>query len=274
MNFDKNLVLQYEECLPMIDYLVFRRCPPTWRLKEHFVENCDITYLVKGSAQYTINGKTYEVSGSEGDLVCVSEDDVKAATTDPQNPMECFSVNFVMKNSKGETMRLPFPPVSRIGKNKDIIYLFHELIFTWTDKQQGYTIKARGLLWLILHHLFELTIYNTDTSDDDWRIKKVTRYISKHYADRISVRKMADMTGLTTVYFGALFKRTTGLTMNQYLMKIRISNAKSMLQTGEYRVNEVAEYCGFANIAHFFKHFKAIMGEAPSSCIPGRSIRF
>jgi AraC-like DNA-binding protein len=273
MNFDNKLLLQWEECLPSIEYLVFRKCPPAWRLKEHFVDDCDITYVIKGNAQYTINGRKYEVSGSSGDLLCMSSDDTKAACTNPKNPMVCFSVNFVMKNSKGEAMRLPFPPVSRIGQNKDIIHLFHELIFTWTDRQQGYTIKARSLLWLILHHIFELTIYNTDSPGDDYRITKVTRYISQHYAERISVKQMADMVHLNPVYFGVLFKQVTGITMNQHLMKIRVRNAESILQTGEYKVIEVAEHCGFANIAHFFKHFKAITGEAPSSYIPGRGIR-
>jgi hypothetical protein len=107
MNFDKNLLLQYEECMPKINYLVFRKCPSTWHLNENVVNNCGITYLIKGSAQYTVNGTQYDVSEGENDLICMSSDDVKEAVTDFQILMGCFRINFAMKNSKGEEVSPP-----------------------------------------------------------------------------------------------------------------------------------------------------------------------
>ncbi|GHV70129.1 hypothetical protein AGMMS49928_16660 [Spirochaetia bacterium] len=66
---------------------------------------------------------------------------------------------------------------------------------------------------MILHRLFELLVYNIDSSADNSRIKKTIRYIADHYPEKITVKAMASMTGLQTNYFNAIFKQKTGLSI-------------------------------------------------------------
>ncbi|GHU58207.1 hypothetical protein FACS189444_1510 [Spirochaetia bacterium] len=258
-----------EDIAPDINYLVFRKCTPSWRLKEHFVENCDITYIIKGGARYTINGVVHELS--PGSLICLSEGNRKAAITWPDRLMNCFSVNFSLKNNKNGDDQFPFPAVSDIGIQKDIIDMFNELVYAWVDRQPGYIIKTRGLLLLVLHRFLELTVFSDRMSAKDYRVQKTTRYIAKHYAEKIMVKDMARMAGLNTVYFGALFAQETGLTLNQYVNRMRVKNAENLLRSGEYTVADAAEHCGYADVFHFYKQFKAVMGIPPSHCIPKRA---
>jgi YesN/AraC family two-component response regulator len=151
---------------------------------------------------------------------------------------------------------------------KDLTHLFHELIFAWIDRQNGYILKTRAFFMLILHRIFEILLEETDTPVGDFRILKVIRHIKTHYAENITVKEMASLTNLNTVYFGALFKQKTGMTLNQYLIMIRFRNAKTMLQGGAYKVSEAAGHCGYKDIIHFSKQFKRIYGFPPSECIP------
>jgi AraC-like DNA-binding protein len=258
--------LMNEDFLPDIQYLVFRKTTPRWNLKEHFVSDCDITYLIKGNARYTVNGVPHRVSA--GDVVCFSEGDLKAAATNPDSPMECLSVNCKLRRSDGAELRLPFPSVSHIGQQQDVVHLFHELIYVWFDRQPGYIIKARGLMLLIIHRFFELTGVHDESAVRDYRVNKIARYIIAHYAERILVRDMARMAGLNAVYLGALFKQETGKTLNQYVIQARVRNAEAMLRSGEHTVAETAALCGYADVFHFYKQFKAITGNAPSRCLP------
>jgi transcriptional regulator GlxA family with amidase domain len=41
-----------------------------------------------------------------------------------------------------------------------------------------------------------------------------------------------------------------------------------MLQSVNYKIHEVAEQCGFSDVVHFYKSFKAIRGFPPSRCKP------
>ncbi|MDR2071045.1 MAG: AraC family transcriptional regulator, partial [Treponema sp.] len=251
---------------PDIEYVVYRECTPAWHLPEHKFPLCDTTYIIKGSARYTIDGNVYNVSS--GDLLCLPPGTVRAGVTFPDRLMHCFSVNFHLHDSKGAPVRLPFPIVRHIGSKEDIIHLLHELSNTWLDRQPGSRIKLRGLFLLVLHRFFELIVYNKDSSDVDFRVAKVIRYLTSHYAEKNSVRMMADMVKLNPHYFGALFKQETGLSLNRYIIRVRVRKAENLLSTGEYKVGDVAEVCGFTDVTHFYRQFKEIMGYPPSGCIP------
>ncbi|MDR3173476.1 MAG: AraC family transcriptional regulator [Treponema sp.] len=136
------------------------------------------------------------------------------------------------------------------------------------DRQPGYGIKYRGILLLILHRLLELTVYNTPISGGDYRVQRIIRYIARHYAEKLRVKKLAALAGLNTAYFGVLFKQVTGFTVNRYIAMIRIQNAKNLLQSGGCRVAEAAEACGYQDMFHFYKQFKAITGVAPPAISP------
>ena len=259
----------YTDITPEIAYHVFRKCNPDWRLVKNRVNDHDITYIIKGNARYIINGIIHELK--PGDLLYLTEGDIKEAITYPHNLMQCFAINFnfrqKIKKSNPKKDNL-FPMVNHIGIRQDIIDLFRELTISWTEQQNGYIIKTQALLMLILHRLMEIIIFDVDSEPGDYRINKTIRYISMHYYEKLTVKSLAQQTGLDIDYFGRLFKRETGMTVHQYIAKIRVRNAENMLQSGNYKVQEVAQQCGFSDTFHFYKLFRALRGFPPSRCIP------
>ncbi|MCL2186538.1 MAG: AraC family transcriptional regulator [Treponema sp.] len=251
-----------QEFTPIIYYYVFRKCNKGWHLREHRVEHHDITYIIKGNARYTINGVAHELG--PGDLIYLTEKDFKEAVTYPQNLMQCFSINFYFKKPGG----ILLPTINHIGLRKDIIDLFKELTISWIEQQNGYIIKTTALLMLIINRLMEIIIYDKDLETIDYRVNKIIRYISIHYPEKLTVKGLSHQFNIGTNYIGYLFKRETGMTVHQYIAKIRIRNAENMLQSGNYRIQEVAEHCGFSDKFHFYKLFKTLRGFAPSKCIP------
>jgi AraC-like DNA-binding protein len=253
-----------------INYFVFRKCSPLWRLKKCLVTPPhEITYVIKGEARYTVNGVTRDVSA--GDLLCLHAGHEKDAVTFPDRLMQCFSIDFTATGMNGETVTLPFPMVNHIGLRDDIVRFFHDLNYTWTDRRPGYTIKSRGLLLMILHRFLELAVYGNESDVKDHRIENVIRYIARHYSERLTVEKLAAMVDLNAAYFGSLFSRETGTSVNHYIARIRIRNAENILRSGAYRVRDVAEQCGYSDMYHFYKHFKALTGLPPSKFIPRKA---
>jgi AraC-like DNA-binding protein len=256
----------FDDFVPKIFSQVFRKCPPDWRVRHHFVDDNDITYIIEGKARYTINGTVHNLG--PGDLLCLTDGTEKEAITFPHDLMHCFSVNFSSLYPGSQSSLPSFPLVSHIGLRQDLIELFRELTLSWTNQQEGYIVKARALLMLILHRLSEILIFNVDSKAGDYRINKATQAIALHYPDRLTVKGLASQVQLDEVYFGHLFKRETGMTVHQYIMRTRIRNAENMLQTGNYKVCDVADHCGFSDVVHFYKSFRALRGFPPSRCIP------
>jgi AraC-like DNA-binding protein len=271
---DKSLSPEIETLVvPYITYANYRECTRDWFMPRQALPSgvWDLTYVVAGNALYMINGIKYEVGG--GDLLCMPAGCMRSSATHYDNPMRCFSVNFELKNLRGEYGSLPFPIVSHIGYKKNIERTFRELIFTWRDKQPGYIIKSAGLFLLIASEFMEqgAKLGVAGGGGDDYRIKKVIDYIESHYAEKLTVKEMSGMVGLNSAYFGELFKQETGCTMNRYVMRLRIRKAEQMLRSGEYQVKDAAKYCGYPDIHYFYKHFKMIVGISPSQSIPKRA---
>jgi len=254
-----------DDFIPNIIYNVFRKCNPDWRIRSNPVDNYDLTYVIKGNARYTIDGSVYELG--PGDLLFLTDGVEKEAVTYPKKLMQCFSVNFSALYPSAKFRPPSFPQVNHIGIRRDLIDLFRELTASWSERQEGYVMKSRALLMLILNRLREILLYKTDTADD-YRINKITRYITMHYSDKLTVKGLAELVNLNKAYLGYLFKQQTGVSIYKYIRQIRVQNAENMLLSGNYKVQEVAEQCGFSDAIHFYKLFREIRGYAPSRCKP------
>jgi AraC-like DNA-binding protein len=255
-----------EKLVPVVDYVAYRECTSQWHVERKQYPRWSFCYILKGMGKFILNGVHYE--GKQGNILCVPKNYMREAWTFPDQLMRCYSVEFDLQDLQGREAELPFPIMNNIGICKDLIYFFEELAYVWTESQPGYALKSRGITSLIIHRLFELLVYQSNIKVMDTRIKKVTRYIMKHYAEEITIKKMAAQVNLNEVYFGNLFKRELGLCLHEYLMRIRIKNAENMLRSGEYKVMQVAELCGYPDVFYFDRLFKKVTGKPPSSCIP------
>jgi len=250
---------------PNIFYFIHRECTPTWKLDENTTGSLNITYVTKGTANYVINNEIYNVSA--GDLLCLPSRTVRSAETSTDDLMACYSVDFNLFDVQGKPVSSPFPMIHRIGIHPDIINLYNELSYVLLNKNPGHKIKMCGLFMIILYRYYELTVCNAKPSVTDPRIYKSIRFISQNCFRKITTKELADNVNLNPVYFGALFKKETGVSVNGYIVRIRMNHAENMLKSGEYTINETAEHCGYSDVLYFRKHFKLTMGYPPSQCL-------
>ncbi|HWT26361.1 MAG TPA: AraC family transcriptional regulator [Mobilitalea sp.] len=254
-----------------VDYYNHRVSTPSWNISDSIIDFVDVTYIINGQAEYYINEKKYLVS--TGDLLCIPAGSRRSAVTYPDALIESYCVNGIMRNIDGENISIPLPLLCNIGYQKDIVALYNDLNTVWRLREPGYILKARAIYMMILHRYFQLIVYQKDTNTIDSRIKKVLHYISNHYNEPLSVQKMAEQVNLSDMYFGNLFKQETGMAFHKFLTSIRMNRAEDMLYSGEYKVNEIADACGFTDAFYFSKLFKENRGFAPSNAIKSGKCR-
>ena len=68
-----------------------------------------------------------------------------------------------------------------------------------------------------------------------------------------------------------LFRQEYGLSPKQYLTRVRMDNARALLQAGLFSVKQVAQRCGYSNEKTFATAFKACTGLTPSQYAAGRT---
>lgn len=253
--------LEYEDQLiPQIFLFVERKCFPDWNIKKTKIDFHDLTFVVSGKACYYLNDQKLHVQA--GDLLYIPEGSFREAHTFEDEPMHCYPFNFHWAAPYNH-VHLPFPPIMKNMLTKEILDYITEFKQVWMNQQPFYTFQARALFELILHRLLAKH-HMLSENMIDLRIKRATFYITEHYSENITVQALADQANLNPVYFGKLFKESTGSTFKEYLNRIRINNAEMMLSSGDFNVSEAAERCGFHDISYFSSLFKLMKGYPPS----------
>jgi AraC family transcriptional regulator len=70
---------------------------------------------------------------------------------------------------------------------------------------------------------------------------------------------------MSTFHFAREFKRATGTTPHQYVVKLRVERAKQLLSKSEMPLVDVGFKSGFSHQSHFTRLFRKVTGTTPQS---------
>lgn len=95
-------------------------------------------------------------------------------------------------------------------------------------------------------------------------IERVKKYIETHYTENISLKSIAAAFYMNPVYLGQLFRKTYGIYFNDFLLSIRVQEAKKLLRKTDLRMYEIAERVGFQNADYFVTQFEKLAHCTPT----------
>jgi AraC family transcriptional regulator len=96
------------------------------------------------------------------------------------------------------------------------------------------------------------------------RLRKVKELVDANMEDDLSLDEMAQSVDLSTAHFARMFRKSTGETPHQFVLRQRIERAKAILRDRAVRVLDVAVACGFKNQQHFAQVFRDACGISPT----------
>lgn len=98
-----------------------------------------------------------------------------------------------------------------------------------------------------------------------FKLRLAKEFINEHLEEEITLAEVAGAVGLSQFHFARTFRRSTGLTPQQYLISQRIHRAKELLANGDLPLVQVSIQAGFKNQSHFttvFRKFTALTPKA------------
>jgi AraC family transcriptional regulator len=96
-------------------------------------------------------------------------------------------------------------------------------------------------------------------------LRRVRTYIDAHIGERISLDELANQAGVSRFHFARQFRLSTGESPMGYLRRVRIERSKSILQTRDTTIAEIAARLGFSDQSHFTRIFGRLVGVSPGS---------
>jgi len=96
------------------------------------------------------------------------------------------------------------------------------------------------------------------------RLRRIKELVDAKLEFDLSLDEMAQAVGLSTAHFARMFRKSTGDTPHQFVLRQRLERAKAMLRAPDARVLDVAVACGFKTQQHFAQAFRDVWGVSPT----------
>jgi len=96
------------------------------------------------------------------------------------------------------------------------------------------------------------------------RLRRVKELVHAKMKDELTLIEMAQAAELSPAHFSRIFRKSTGETPHQFVLRQRVERAKEMLSEAEMRVLDVAVACGFKTQQHFARVFRRVCGASPT----------
>jgi AraC family transcriptional regulator len=96
-----------------------------------------------------------------------------------------------------------------------------------------------------------------------WQLRRVLDFIAAHLDGDPTITELARECALSPGYFVRAFRRTTGSTPHQWLVRKRVERAKALLLASALGLADIAVACGFVDQSHFTRVFAKLEGNSP-----------
>lgn len=122
--------------------------------------------------------------------------------------------------------------------------------------------RTAGVVKETLRKFFEM-VQRAPTEVDD-PFYKMHQYLEEHYQEiEFSIKDMANYFNFTQCYLCVMYKKKTGITINQALTQLRIDKAKELLKNPKLKLYDIAYKVGYADGKYFTKVFSKVTGITP-----------
>lgn len=113
--------------------------------------------------------------------------------------------------------------------------------------------------------LSPVAVAPTDLPRDRQRMERVLAHVHAHFDAPIRLAPLCEIAHVTESQLQRIFKRSTGVSISEYVTRLRVGRASTLLSRTDLPMASIAEKCGFHDAAYFARKFRATTGRTPTA---------
>jgi AraC family transcriptional regulator len=239
--------------LTELDYRDVENIPPS-KAKNPIVE-----LVIKGNYVVTGNQKKYECSN--GHLLYIKGEDTFAAQF--INP---HAKTFAVEIDPDWLARfsISMPPISTrsIPDNSFANNLCHMLWQEYIINDEFTPLAVQGIFLQFMAGLLREQKRET-MKLPEW-VVAMKRIIREQHSNRFTLKELSKKLDIHPVHLSREFPKYFQCSLSEYLRRIKVKEAVSMMSDGDLSLTDIAYQCGFSDQSHFTRIFKRMYNVTPS----------
>ena len=248
----------------------------------HNHHSLEINFCVSGEGEYIIQDEKYPIK--KDDIFVINNLEyhmAKNVSRDLHLMVIVFDPELILAGSNdyqyvrafyewktGFKHRLP----GEIFATEEIKGILRQIQQEWDNQATGWRLVTKALLLMLLaviYRQFEETEGYAEKMQHFQnayeKLSPAIRYMENHYKEDVKLADLAQEVHMSVNYFSSYFSQTMDCTVFEYLNKIRLRNASTLLETTSYSILSTAMESGFENISYFNRVFKKAFGVSPGT---------
>lgn len=232
----------------------------------HWHISVELLYVMQGTVQVTINTK--KVIATTEDIIVINSNSLHSIQSMSEN---CAYYCLIIDHEHAQTLGFDTTNNNFIHQTTDpeMKNIFNLIIKEMTNKKKYYKKATVALCTTMLILLFRNQwlkegIETHKNASKVAAVKDSIIYINQNYQNLITIDDISKHVGISKYYFCRIFKEITNLTVNEYIINLRVKQARYFILEENYNVGEAAEATGFNNLSYFSQRYKKVFGVLPS----------
>lgn len=240
-----------------------------WQEHPHSHRFCEIIFVVDGKGCTTVDGE--RIDFQKGDILIYNPFIEHYEESNLHEPTEFmfFAIDKFEITDLPQNHLLPsdYNVLYHSEESYSAIYdLFKKMIAEFESKDDFYVEITQNISRTILMYIFRIincadqgfNIHKTNGA-----LEKVIRFINDNYKNNISLEDIAHACYINKYYLSHQFSKFKGMSVGKYVLSMKIEEAKRLLETTSFSINEISERSGFNDPNYFSRSFKKELGISP-----------
>ncbi|ORM71753.1 helix-turn-helix transcriptional regulator [Pantoea rwandensis] len=232
-------------------------------------DRLEIMFIAQGSGQYLIDGRQY--LAQEGDILVFNQGVVHDERPHVSSDSLIYScgVNALQLEDLRENHLISRDKSAVIASGDyytALRGLFDTLCSQVFDKERHHGAVTHHLLnaIIILCRNISLARHDELNKTETSLGMSIKEFIDEHYKEPIKLESITNELGITQFYLIHVFKRFSGYSPKQYIIRRRVGEAQSLLLNTSMDVTTIAGMVGYESVNNFHRVFKMIVGIPPT----------
>jgi AraC-like DNA-binding protein len=236
---------------------------PGYFTEREYLNSFLVVYTVSGQGRLKYRGQSYTLRPGDVFFIDCMED--HRYETDPDDLWRILWVHFNGSSSQGyyQQYSLQGSPVIKLGPESGVPRIIERLIDIHRQKDVRAEWAASLLLVELLTELLAAGSGPMSARPIPKTIEAVMKDMDQRFFERITLDEWAAKHAMSKYQLAKQFKKYTGVTPNEYVIRLRMTFAKELLAYSDDSVAEIAAKAGIDNVSHFINLFKAREGVTP-----------